>query len=242
MLKNTKIAVAFAAFSLMSVAAIAPLASAIPINNNPYVDIEEDEVAAGDTVVFDVWDVRAGCTVTTTLGSRKVVDKSVDYDLTTNGKAGAVEDAEIKAPAAAGEYTMRSAVSSTCKNDAGHKSSDTLYIGEEVFFGSIGSIDWDYESISGDSLAMRFHGAIIDYDEWAMGDGASVDTEAVKVQFWKGKRLLASGTTDADGYVSVILPGSSFKAAGEATITVKLAPNADYYISDTAQEFVITVD
>jgi hypothetical protein len=54
--------------------------------------------------------------------------------------------------------------------------------------------------------------------------------------------MIASGTTDSDGYVSVILKAKHFAEAGEFTITVKLAPNADYYISDEDQEFDITVE
>ncbi len=230
MLKNTKIAAALAALSLMSLVAIAPMASAIPINSNPYVELQDDTADAGDVVLFDVWDVRAGCKVTTKLDSKQVVNKAVDYDLLDTSKAGAVEDAEITAPASAGEYTVKSIVSTKCKSDRGVKSSDTLYVGEALYF------DWSSQDISDDNLATRIYGDIEDTDN------VTQDVGVVKVHFYKGKKLIATGTTDSDGYVSVILPSKSFKAAGDFDITVKLSSNADYYMDPADNVLEVTVE
>ena len=61
------------------------------------------------------------------------------------------------------------------------------------------------------------------------------------MQFWMGSKLLAHGTVDEQGYISVILRGKSFKRVGAADITVKLAPNADYYMDAGDNDFTITV-
>lgn len=232
MLIKQKIAVALTALSLMSMAAIAPMASAYPINDNPYVELQDDEVAAGDLVLFDVWDVRDGCQVTTKLSSKKVTNKAVTVEDEDFPLRGAIEDAEIKAPKVAGIYRITSIVSNKCKSDSGHKSSDTLYVGEGLYF------DGDSEDVADGNLATRVYGNVEDWN------GLSQDLGLTKVLFYKGSKLVAKGTTDADGYVSVILPSKTFKGPGDVDLTVKVANNGEFYMDneDDANVLTITVD
>lgn len=234
MLIKQKIAVSLTALSLMSLVAIAPAASAFPINSNPYVelqdgDVQDEWVDANTTVGFDVYDVRHNCVVTTTLGSKKVKDKAVAYDL-EEGLAGEVADGEIKTPKVAGIYDVKSTVSKSCKSDSGHKSSATIYVGQNLYF------DFDYEDVADNNLATLVYGTIQDED------GLSVDVEDVVVQFYKGAKLIAKGTADSSGYISEILPSKAFKAAGTFDITVKLAPNADYYMDNDEGDNVFEID
>jgi hypothetical protein len=246
MLIKQKIAVTLTALSLMSMVAIAPTAMAIPINENPDILVDNNYVDAGSIVTFDVDSVRAKCAVTTTLGSRKVVDKAVATESTDDAATiGEIVDATIRAPRVAGVYVVKSIVSKSCASDSGYRSSDDIFVGQPLYIGADdidGDGSWDYDSASASNFATRIYGDVVDYDEYFDGDGEFIDLGTVKLQFYKGNKLIASTTTDSDGYFSVVLPSKSFKTSGEHDITVKLSGNRDYYMEMDSDVNVFTVD
>ena len=245
MLKNTKIAGIATALTLMAGVALAPTASAFVLVH-PSLMTDNVDVNAGDSVEWGVEDIRTGCSVTTTLGSNSVTVKAIrtsdTSDASTLGAIGEITPKLIKGPHYAGEFVLKSQVGSTCKDDAGYKmSSEDVWVGSDAYFG--GESDWDYNTVAGDSLAMDVTGYIVDFDEYDNYSGDTITDlgDGVKVLFYNGKKLIASTGIADDGFVSVRLPGNSFKAVGSATIRVALSHNADYYVPAADDEFDITV-
>ena len=246
MLKNTKIAGIATALTLMAGVALAPTASALVLIHPTLETDGTTEANAGDLVNWGISDIRTGCSVTTTLGSKSAtvtaVKTSDTSDAITLGAIGEIAPKTIKAPSYAGEFVLKSQVESTCKDDAKFKMSEDVWVGSAAYFG--GESEWTYDTVAGDSLAMDVTGYIVDFDEYDNYSGDTITDlgDGVKVLFYNGKKLIASTGIADDGFVSVRLPGNSFKAVGSATIRVALSHNADYYIPSADAEFDITVE
>jgi hypothetical protein len=245
MLKTTKIVGIATALTLMTGVALAPTASALVLVHPSLLTDETTSANAGDLVNWGVSDIRTGCSVTTTLGSKSAtvtaVKTSDTSDAITLGAIGESVPKTIKAPTYAGEFVLKSQVESTCKDDAKFKMSEDVWVGSDAYFG--GESDWTYDTVAGDSLAMDVTGYLVNFDEYDSYTGESITDvgDGVKVLFYNGRKLIASTGVADDGFVSVRLPGKSFKVAGSTTIRVALSHNAEHYIPAADDTISITV-
>jgi hypothetical protein len=218
MLKNTKVVGIAAAITLLAGVALAPSASAV--NGSVPTQSAGGGYDAGDRVDYDVYDVRTGCDITTTLGSQsKTVKARHDNSAAANivGKVSSF----VKAPKVAGEYSIASVVSASCASDGGYKRAadmaDDVTVGDEV------ELDGNWDPQGG---GVRVYGDV---------ELATVGTDMgnVRVLFSIGGKVVASATTDAGdaGAVSATIAGKYLNSRGATTVTVSLADNKNYYMS-----------
>ena len=226
MLKNTKVVGVAAAITLLTGVAFAPSASAVN-GNTPSLSVDglDTNVDAGERIGFEVTGVRTGCSVTTKVGS---ITKTVVARQDRSYAAAIVGwvNTYIKAPNVAGEYTVASMVSSTCASDAGYKRaadmSEDITVGNEVW------LDSDHED-SGAGDSQRIYG---DVSVTEGAGGTTVDLDGVKVRFSIRGQVVASSTTDSDGYVSVVIAGKYMNSRGDTRISVSLEGNKQDYMVD----------
>ncbi len=223
MLKNTKVVGVAAAIALLTGVAFAPSATAVngdvPTMTDPTVN---DNFDSGARVDYFVDNVRTGCEVTTTLGSRsKTATARFDSGARSNGKVSNF----ITAPTYAGEYTIKSMVSTDCKSDAGYKRAQDMAVditvGDEVDFNAV----WDDVGNS-----VEIAGTV---DE----DGVDLYLGTVKILFLVKGKVVAQAYTDEDndGDYTATIAGRNLNSRGFTRVTMKLSSNKDYYGSDTFQ-------
>ena len=246
MLKNTKVVGIAAAITLLTGVALAPSATGVG-NELPSqtVNIGDTAVSAGERVTYSIADVRTGCRVTTTLGSKTRVERATGVVGDTNKIIGEIVDAYITAPSVAGAYTLRSRVNRDCKTDAGFSNSwlmsDEIIVGTEVTLDSVlvyegetadDDIYANWENL--DNGSVRMYGWVeVDNGEDA---GDSVDLGAVKVNFVVKGKTVASAYTDNDGYVVVSIEKKFLNKRGNTKVTLELGANRTNYID---QYFVV---
>jgi hypothetical protein len=220
MLKNTKVVGIAAAITLLTGVAFAPSASAIN-GNTPTLSVDDTSVDAGDRIKFDVTGVRTGCDVTTKVGSiTKTATAKHDKSFAA-GIVGWVNTA-TKAPKVAGEYTVASMISNACATNPGYKRAADMAV--DITVGNEVTFDGDFDN-SGPGDSVRVYGDV--------EDGlATVDMDAVKVRFSIKGKVVASGTTDADGYVSVNIAGKYLNSRGDTRVVVSLEGNKTDYMVD----------
>ena len=225
MLKNTKVVGIAAAITLLTGVALAPSASAV--NGNVPDQSAGGTYTAGARVTYTVTDVRTGCDVTTTLGSQKKTEKAKhdkSYAANVVGKVNSF----LKAPKAAGEYTISSMVSTSCASDAGFKRaydmSDDVTVGAERYWD-----ETDTSDLGGDSMTLT--GAI---ETLADGSGVGVNIGATKVLFSVRGKVVASSTATDAGVVSVVIDGKYMESRGATRVRVSLSDNKLFYVSGTS--------
>ena len=229
MLKNTKAVGIAAAITLLTGVALAPSASGVGQSlPSQTVNIDDTAVSAGERVTYSIADVRTGCRVTTTLGSKTKVERATGVEDNSNKIIGEIVDAYITAPSVAGEYTMRSRVNSDCKSDAGF--SNTWLMTDEITVGTEVTLDEDevdedvftnWESL--DNGGVRMFG-------WIEAGGSATDLGAVKVNFVVKGKTVATGYTDEDGWVTAAIEKKFLNKRGNTKVTLKLSANRVYFI------------
>ncbi|MSX39928.1 MAG: hypothetical protein F2785_03220, partial [Actinobacteria bacterium] len=94
MLKNTKVVGIAAAITLLAGVALAPSASGVGQSlPSQTVNIDDTAVSAGERVTYSIADVRTGCRVTTTLGSKTKVERATGVEDNSNKIIGEIVDA-----------------------------------------------------------------------------------------------------------------------------------------------------
>jgi hypothetical protein len=226
MLKNTKVVGVAAAIALLTGVAFAPSASAIN-GNTPTQTLDagdDSNYDSGDRIAYEVTGVRTGCAVTTKVGS---ITKTVVARHDRSFAAGIVGwvNTFIKAPSVAGEYTVASIISNTCATNPGYKRAADMSSEGDITVGNEVTFDGSYDN-SGPGDSVRVYGDV--------EDGlATVDLDAVRVRFMVKGKVVASGTTDGSGYVSVNISGKDLNSRGDTRISVVLEANkTDYMAAD----------
>ena len=225
MLKNTKVVGIAAAITLLTGVAFAPSASAIN-GTTPTLSVDDNAVYSGDRINFDVTGVRTGCDVTTKVGSTTLT-KTAKHDKSYAANIIGWVNSHMKAPKFAGEYTVASMISNSCATNPGYKRAADMAVditvGDEVW------IDSSIEA-SGAGDSQRIYG---DVNVTEGAGGATVDLDGVKVRFSIRGQVVASATTDSDGFVSVIVAGKYLNARGNTRVDVTLEANKTEYMNDT---------
>lgn len=228
MLKNTKVVGIAAAITLLTGVAFAPSASAINGNTPSLsVDAADTNVDAGERIGFEVTGVRTGCAVTTKVGS---ITKTVTARHDRSYAAAIVGwvNTYIKAPSTAGEYKVASMISNDCATNPGYKRAVDMT--EDITVGNEVTWDGDWEN-SGAGDSVRVYGDVM--------DGLStVDLDGVKVRFSVKGKVVASATTDSDGYVSVVVAGKYLNSRGDTRIAITLEGNKTDYMAADQKEVV----
>ena len=235
MLKNSKVVGIAAAITLLTGVALAPSASAV---NGSFPSQSLDAVApsnfdAGDRIDYYVGDVRTGCTVTTTVGTKSKTFKAKQDSSYNNTSWGEV-DGFIAAPSVAGEYTVASQVSKTCKDDAGYKFAANM--AEDVTVGDPVSLDADFEDVV-NTTKVGFSGVA----ELAPAGTVAQDLGKTKINVYRKGVLVASTTTNNAGEFAVQIDRKHFNKQGQTRIVVKISANGLWYVADGQQDFYPTL-
>ena len=230
MLKNTKVVGIAAAITLLTGVAFAPSASAVGTSKpSQSLDaVAPSNFDSGERIDYFVNDVRTGCAVTTTVGNKSKTVKA-KRDLTTDVVTFGDVNSFIAAPSIAGEYTVASMVSMSCKDDAGYKVAYDM--AEDVTVGT--EIDAD---LAAEDVVNSTNAGLVGTMEDA---GSAEDLGKVKVMAYIGGKLVASGTTNNAGELNLQIARSHFKKIGETRVVVKMAANKLFYLADGQNVFYI---
>lgn len=216
MLKNTKVVGIAAAVTLLTGVALAPSATAVGADR-PYQDNVSNE---GARTYFDVYDVRTGCKVTTTLNGKTSVDRATHVVGDSRKIYGEIVDAWVSTPKLAGEYTIKSRINNDCADDAGYSNaptmSDTVTVGTEVV------LDGGWDEIGGGNV--RIDGGV------ELTGGAAQDLGAIKMLFKVRGKTVASTYTDEAGLYSVTVASKYLNKRGNTKVTVSLSANRNYWM------------
>lgn len=224
MLKNTKVVGIAAAIALLTGVAFAPGASAVG-SNKPSQSLDGgSNFDAGERIDYFVDDVRTGCAVTTTVGNNSKTVKAkrdLALEVVTFGDVNSF----IAAPSIAGEYTVASMVSKSCKDDAGYKvgydMAEDITVGDDVLMD--GSFE-DVVNTTAGGLTGTMENATV-----------AEDLGKTKISVYRLGVLVASGTTNNAGEFSLQIAKKHFRAAGDTRFTVKISANSLWYLEDGLQ-------
>jgi len=221
MLKNTKAVGIAAAIALLTGVAFAPSATAVGTNKPEQSLDNGTSYDSGERIDYYVEYVRTHCTVTTTVGNKSktaVARQDDSSDVLTFGEVNSF----IGAPSIAGEYTVASQVSNSCKDDAGYKWAENM--ADDITVGD--DIDPD---LAAEDVLNSTNASITGTMELA---ASGEDLGNVKVTLSIGGKVVATSTTNASGEISWQVARSHFKKIGATRVVVKMAPNKLFYLAD----------
>jgi hypothetical protein len=224
MLKNTKAVGIAAAIALLTGVAFAPSATAVGTDKPEQSLDNGSSYDSGERIDYYIEYVRTKCTVTTTVGnkSRTAVARQDDSsDVLTFGEVNSF----IGAPSIAGEYTVASQVSKSCKDDAGYKWAENM--ADDITVGDDVEMNYAFEDVVNTTA-----GGLTGTMENA---ATPEDLGKTKISVYRLGVLVGSGTTNNAGEFSIQIAKKHFRANGDTRFTVKISANTLWYIEDGVQ-------
>lgn len=224
MLKNTKAVGIAAAIALLTGVAFAPSATAVGSSRPDQILNSGSTYTSGERIEYYVDNVRTRCAVTTTVGGKSktvIAKQDGDSDVPSFGEV----NASMSAPSIAGEYTVASQVSNTCKDDAGYKlaktMADDITVGDEVDMAETFE-DLDNTKNGGLTGTMEV-------------SATPTDLGKVKISVFRLGVLVASGYTNNSGEFSLNIARKHFRNNGDTRFTYKISSNELFYVADGVQ-------
>lgn len=224
MLKNTKAVGIAAAIALLTGVAFAPSATAVGGDKPEQTLNSGSTYTSGERIDYYVDNVRTRCAVTTTVGgkSKTVIARQDDAsDVPSFGEV----NGSMAAPSIAGEYTVASQVSNTCKDDAGFKLAG--YMATDITVGDEIVMDGTFENLDNTK-----NGGLTGTMEVA---AAATDMGKVKISVFRLGVLVASGFTNSSGEFSLNIARKHFRNNGDTRFTYKISANELFYVEGGVQ-------